>query len=68
MGSISEAVLDRTAFDVVTLAQEGDERDYWASRSHPERMEALELQRQIVYGYDPATTRLQRFFEVAARA
>jgi len=27
-------------------------------------MEASELMRQIIYGYDPATTRLQRFFEV----
>jgi hypothetical protein len=24
----------------------------------------VELQRQIIYGYDPATTRLQRVFEV----
>jgi len=28
-------------------------------------MEALELTRQIVYGYDPATTRLQRVLEIA---
>ena len=27
-------------------------------------MQALELMRQIIYGYDPATARLQRVFEV----
>jgi hypothetical protein len=27
-------------------------------------MEALELMRQIIYGYDPAITGLQRVFEV----
>jgi hypothetical protein len=28
-------------------------------------MEALEQIRQIVYGYDPSTTRLQRILEIA---
>jgi hypothetical protein len=27
-------------------------------------MEAIEVMRQIIYGYDPATTRLQRVFEI----
>jgi hypothetical protein len=30
-----------------------------------ERLQAVELMRQIVYGYDPSTTRLQRVLEVA---
>ena len=64
MNSVDTARLDKSAFDVVTLAEEGDEREYWRGRSIRERMEALELLRQIVYGYDPATTRLQRVFEV----
>ena len=30
-----------------------------------ERLESVELMRQINYGYDPTTTRLQRVLEVA---
>ena len=41
------------------------DKAYWREKSPRERMEALELLRQIIYGYDPATTRLQRVFEVA---
>lgn len=64
MESVSIARLDRSAFEVVSLDDEGDDRNYWRARSPQERMEALELMRQIIYGYDPAPTRLQRFFEV----
>ena len=56
--------VDRTAF-VVTSLHESDEKEYWLSKTPEERLQALELMRQIVYGYDPATARLQRFFEVA---
>jgi hypothetical protein len=28
-------------------------------------LEAVELMRQIIYGYDPSTTRLQRVLEIA---
>jgi hypothetical protein len=65
MDAVNAARLDRSAFEIVTLEDAGDDRDYWRARSPQERMEALELMRQIIYGYDPATTRLQRFFEVA---
>jgi hypothetical protein len=65
MDAVNNARLDRSAFDIVPLEKEGDDRDYWRAKSPQERMEALELMRQIIYGYDPATTRLQRFFEVA---
>ena len=33
----------------------------------PATLQALELMRQIVYGYDPATARLQRVLEIAQR-
>jgi hypothetical protein len=48
-----------------SLDDDREEVEYWRTRSPEERMEALELMRQIIYGYDPATTRLQRVFEVA---
>jgi len=57
--------LDRSAFEIGSLDEETDEREYWRTKSPDERMAALELLRQIIYGYDPATTRLQRVFEVA---
>jgi len=65
MDAVSNTRVDRTAFEVVSLDDAGDDREYWLGRSPEERMQALELLRQIVYGYDPATTRLQRVFEVA---
>jgi hypothetical protein len=60
--------LDKTAFSIDSLTAPSDEKAYWLSKTPAERLEALELMRQIVYGYDPHTTRLQRFFEIAQRA
>jgi hypothetical protein len=57
--------LDRTAVTVVGLGERRNDRAYWLSRTPAERFEALELLRQIAYGYDPATERLQRIFEIA---
>jgi hypothetical protein len=64
MDAMNNARLDRSAFDIVPLEIEGDDRDYWRARSPQERMEALELMRQTIYGYDPATAKLQRILEV----
>jgi hypothetical protein len=61
---VEDQRVDRSAFRVDDLASESDERSYWRSRTPEERMEALELLRQIIYGYDPATCRLQRVLEV----
>ena len=56
--------LDRTAVEVVSVKDPPKDRRYWMSRTPAERLEALELLRQLAYGYDPATARLQRVFEV----
>jgi hypothetical protein len=62
----NEVPLDRRAFSVVSLVEaDRVDRDYWRSRTPEERWEALELSRQITYGYDPTTRGLSRFFEVA---
>ena len=63
---IEEQSVDRTVFEVVSLSEEGDDRAYWQSKTPAERLLALEIMRQIIYGYDPSTTRLQRVFEVAS--
>jgi hypothetical protein len=63
--SVDTARLDRSAFRIDPLEESAGDREYWRARSPQERMEALELMRQIIYGYDPATTRLQRVLEIA---
>lgn len=61
--------LDRSAFSVTTFAAaERDVKQYWSERTPEERLLALEQMRQVVYGYDPATTRLQRILTVVQRA
>jgi hypothetical protein len=56
--------LDKTAFSVASLHDESDEKEYWFSKTPYERLLALEYMRQIAYGYDPSTERLQRVFEI----
>ena len=65
MDAVDAARLDRSAFRVDALEEDSSEREYWRTKTPAERMEALELMRQIIYGYDPAPTRLQRVLEVA---
>ncbi len=64
----TEFKLDKRAFSIGTLGEEPDDRAYWLSRPPGERFAAIELMRQINYGYDPATARLQRVLEIARRA
>ncbi len=60
-----ETMMNKTAFSVDSLLDESDEKSYWFSKTPQARLEALELMRQTLYGYDPSTARLQRFFEIA---
>jgi hypothetical protein len=59
--------IDKTSLSVGLLTDQSGEKEYWLSKTPQERLEALELMRQIVYGYDASTTRLQRILEVAQR-
>ena len=59
--------MDKTAFSVGSLDDKGDEKAYWQSKTPEERLAAVELMRQIAYGYDPSTTRLQRVLSVTRR-
>jgi hypothetical protein len=56
--------MDRTVFSVGKLKDEDKDGEYWRSRSWEERLEAAEFMRQVVYGYDPITDRVQRVFTV----
>ena len=64
MALIDEVRMDKTRISVVTTDTPSDAKEYWRTRTMEERLIALELTRQIFYGYDPATTRLQRVLEV----
>lgn len=56
--------MDKTAISLAKLGDETDEKAYWLSRTPLERLAALEYMRQVAYGYDPDTERLQRVIEV----
>jgi hypothetical protein len=57
----------RDVFKVASLFDPSDEKEYWLSKTPEERLEAVELMRQIIYGYDPSATRLQRVLEIVER-
>jgi len=56
--------LNKNKFSVVSLTSEQNDKEYWLSKTPIERLEFVEYLRQINYGYDPVTSRLQRFFKV----
>ena len=60
--------MDRKAFSIVSLKeQDEEEKRYWRGKSPHERLLAVEETRQMLYGYDPVSIRLQRVLEVARR-
>ena len=62
---LDQFVIDKSHFSVGGLKSSNkDDREYWLSKSFQERLQAVEFLRQIMFGYDPDTERLQRFFEV----
>lgn len=56
--------MDKSAFSVTTLSEKTNDKEYWLSKTPQERLQALEMMRQINYGYDPTTIRLQRVLEI----
>lgn len=59
-----ESIEERNARWLRKLTQEPYDLDYWLSKTVNERLEAGELLRQFVYGYDPATARMEKTIEV----
>ena len=57
--------IDRSYFKISGLTDKSDETAFWQSKTPRERLEAIEIIRQIIYGYNPSTTRLQRVLEIA---
>lgn len=67
MSAINSIRMDKASLTVSPLKDETNDKEYWLSKTPLERLAALEILRQINYGYDPATTRLQRVLEVVER-
>ena len=64
MNAIETFKMDKSTLSVTSFSEESDEKAYWHAKTPHERLEAVELMRQINYGYDPNTTRLQRVLKV----
>jgi hypothetical protein len=63
--SLPKNSLNKSVVTISSLTDDSDEKDYWLNATPQERLIALETMRQINYGYDATTARLQRFFEIA---
>jgi hypothetical protein len=57
--------LDKKKVNVTSLDDIEEEKKYWLSKSASERIEAIEINRRMIYGRDRVASRLQRFLEIA---
>ena len=69
MSRLSDIHIDKSVIRVFDSFEQAEakDREYWLSKTPLERLAACELLRQITYGYDPATARLPRSFEILER-
>ncbi|WP_243664897.1 hypothetical protein [Rhodothermus marinus] len=68
MDVLGSAKVNRRVFEVTSLFEQTDEKRFWLTRTPAERLQAVELMRQVLYGYDPSTVRLQRVLEITQRS
>jgi len=57
--------LNKEIVKVTSLNDIEEEKRYWILKSPLERIEAIEINRRMIYGRDRVTSRLQRFFETS---
>jgi hypothetical protein len=57
--------LNKKAISISSLYDIEEEKRFWLSKGPLERIEAIELNRRMVYGQDRVTSRLQRFLETS---
>ena len=55
--------LDKSKLLVTSLYETEGEKSFWLSKGAKARLEAVELNRRMVYGHDRVTSRLQRVLE-----
>jgi hypothetical protein len=59
--------IDKTHISVRSLNDPDDSVEIYRQYTPEERLQILELLRQIAFGYDPTTERLQRILTVVER-
>lgn len=64
MESIHDIKIDTSVYSIADDFNPADEKEYWLSRTPEERLNAVELMRQINYGTS-YPRHIQRFFEIA---
>ena len=57
--------LNKKVVPVTRLDDTTEEKEFWLSKGALERIEAIELNRRMVYGKDRTTSRLQRLLEIS---
>lgn len=57
--------LNKNVISITPLNDIEEEKKFWLSKSAIERIEAIELNRMMVYGKNRITSRLQRFLETS---
>ncbi len=62
--NLSDLKLDKTVVSIGSLSDESDDKAYWLSKTPEERLQHIELLRQINYG-SKTRARLQRVLEIA---
>ncbi|MDB5391580.1 MAG: hypothetical protein JWM11_7226 [Planctomycetaceae bacterium] len=67
MDLVKSQRMDKTSLTITHLADQSDDLDYWRSQTPIARLQALELMRQVIYGYEHSTARLQRCLTVVDR-
>ena len=67
MRILDQQRIDKTAFSVVQLHAECEDND-WRNKSSEERLNGLEVLRQMWSDYDPDTERLQRVYTIIERS
>lgn len=58
--------MDRNKLSIVSLKESSDIQ-YWSGRSHAERLQAIQIDRQVAYGKPNASGRIQRILEIVDR-
>ncbi|MBN2449616.1 MAG: hypothetical protein JXR77_04465 [Lentisphaeria bacterium] len=51
--------VERSVVLAQSVSEDSDERAFWLAKTPEERLEALELLREVAYDYDPTTARLR---------
>jgi hypothetical protein len=59
---------DPSTMIVTPLVDDPEDRRYWLSKTPLDRLEAVEVMRQIIYGYTPSTARLCKVLKITQRA